>query len=77
IYVMVTKKPINRRNFLKYFTGGLLGAGLVPMVGKEDPDVATMIDFEGNEYPVVIEPIDWDMARKELAEFFKIVKLQG
>lgn len=27
---------MKRRNFLKYFTGGLIGAGLVPLVGKQD-----------------------------------------
>lgn len=33
---------LNRRNFLKYFTGGLLGVGLVPMVGVSDSESITV-----------------------------------
>ena len=41
---------LNRRSFIKYFTGGLLGAGLVPMLGESEqlkPMVGSVTDVNG------------------------------
>ncbi len=56
------KKPINRRSFLKRFTG-LLGAGLVPMVGNNNDGIyfardIPLITYDNEpEKPITIEQL--------------------
>lgn len=47
---------LNRRSFIKYFTGGLLGAGILPIVGSGETYKITNHEINLHEVSLIENP---------------------